>query len=300
VLAVLMLATSAYLFTSHPDGESLPAFYQWVLLVHIVGGLLILVPLVLFVVGHFRRMAATRNLRVMIPGILLTLTGLVLAVTGLTVMTQANSLAYRLVFRTHQVAALLVPVLFLAHRYLPQRRPPLRRAALGIGTVLLGAVLLAATSRVLSGPEPEGVAMQEVPPMGPAHSGGADPFVPFTPPALAGPGAIFAPSPVTTASGGPFPVSTGWRWTTCGRASLWGRPGRSGVGRATTRRCSSRGRCRRSLTRPGRKPKQDSPARLATASTRSTTWRGTAATGSTTTTSRRISSPKPPGRWAAS
>jgi len=202
-----MLATSAFLFTTHPGGEQLPAFYQWVLLSHIAGGLLILLPLVLFVIAHARQMAGTRNVRVMVPGLLLTATGVLLAITGLTVMTQANSTAYRLVFRVHQVAALLVPALFLAHRFLSRRRPSPRRAAIGLATVLLLFGGLALGLRIAAGPAASEERMVRIPPLGPAHSGNPDPFVPFTPPALAPPDALFFPSPVTTSSGGNAPVA---------------------------------------------------------------------------------------------
>ncbi len=202
-----MLATSAFLFTTHPGGESLPAFYQWVLLSHIVGGLLILLPLVSFVIAHVRQVAGIRNLRVMVPGLLLALTGVLLAATGLTVMTQANSAAYRLVFRIHQVAALFVPALFLGHRILSRHRPAPRRIVIGPAAVLLLFGALALGLRYSAGPTIVKERMVRIPQLGPAHSGNPDPFVPFTPPALAPAGGLFAPSPVTTSSGGPAPAS---------------------------------------------------------------------------------------------
>ncbi|MHC4861794.1 MAG: multiheme c-type cytochrome, partial [Planctomycetota bacterium] len=202
VLGVVMLATSAFLFTTHPADESLPAFYQVVLLTHIVGGLLILLPMVAFVLWHLRRALRMKNRAAIASGASLAVVGLVLAATGLTVITQANSLAYRWVFRTHQIGAIVLLVLFVTHRLLSRNRPGVRRIATGLASalVLYGALVGGLTATRSESGEYSRVA--SVPPVGPAASGRRDPFVPFRPPNAVPQDSPFFPSAATTTSGG--------------------------------------------------------------------------------------------------
>ncbi len=190
----LMLATSGFLFLTHPAGEFLPALYQWVLLAHIAGGLLVLLPMGAFVYAHLRRALGMGRRGPTISGLSLAALALCLAASGLVILAEANSRQYRFVFLAHQVGALALPVVFLGHRLLSRNRPRARRvvgAFAVLALVVAAGVLGVEASRRASSPVPP---VAEVPALGPAASPGPDPFVPYRPPTFVPAGARYHPS----------------------------------------------------------------------------------------------------------
>ena len=72
VPAAFMLGNAAYLWLSPPVASILPTFYQWMLVLHVVVGIAILAPMVVFIVWHMRRALAMRNPKAIATGIVLT------------------------------------------------------------------------------------------------------------------------------------------------------------------------------------------------------------------------------------
>ncbi|MFI5403328.1 MAG: multiheme c-type cytochrome, partial [Planctomycetota bacterium] len=200
-LAVFVLANSAYLFTvslttaGHPP--TLTAFYQLMLIGHLVGGFALLVVATVFVVWHLGRVRRLLRWPAVSSGGGLTLAAYLLFASGLFILYESNSREHRWIFTSHQALALLAPLLYGVHRfvshYKPARAAVLRPICALAG--LYGVMLLAHfASRP---PTPPPIVTAEQP---------ADPFVPFEPKNYPSPASPFFPSRTTTDSGKFFPA----------------------------------------------------------------------------------------------
>ncbi len=203
-LGGFMAANSIYLRFSQPEGQSLPAFFQWMLLAHIYMGLLLLAPMVGFILWHFTVVLRRRHAFAVWTGIGIAAAGVLLAATGLYIRSAANNASNRWVFWVHVVLGLAIPAAYVLHRVSAEQRPTWKRLGGGIGVVLLGAAALAGIHRGTEGPPVPDAAPFSRLRLPPGDPGG-DPFVPFTPErtvAEARRDSYFFPSPVTTLPSG--------------------------------------------------------------------------------------------------
>ena len=95
-LAIFMTGNAAYLFAARlAAGESYAAaltrFYQSQLVLHVAVGILVLLPMAVFVVWHMKRALAMQNRRAVWTGIGVTAAVVALLVTGLFLFQKANS-----------------------------------------------------------------------------------------------------------------------------------------------------------------------------------------------------------------
>jgi tetratricopeptide (TPR) repeat protein len=196
-LAVFVLANSAYLFTVGLAGEAgrapvLTAFYQLMLLGHLVGGFALLLVATVFVVWHLGRVRRLLRWPAAFSGGGLTLAAYLLFASGLFILYESNSREHRWIFVSHQALALLAPALYGVHRFVSHFKPARSawlRPALGFAA-LYGAMLL---GHFASRPR--------VPPPAVAEARPTDPFVPFVPLNYPSPESPFFPARTTTDSG---------------------------------------------------------------------------------------------------
>ncbi len=197
-LGGFIAANSIYLWLSQPRAESLPAFYQWMLLGHIYAGLLLLLPMVGFILWHFTVVLRKRHPFAVWTGVGIAASALALAATGLLIRTKANSDAHAWVYAVHVVLGLAIPAAYVLHRVSAEQRPALARLAVGAGTLLAAAGGMMAVHHASAG---------EAAPAAPPFDrlggkAGADPFLPFREVvADADPRSVFFPSPVLTETG---------------------------------------------------------------------------------------------------
>lgn len=123
-LGIYLVANAAYLFLCPPAPGTLPGFYQWMLTSHVVLGILLLVPMTIFVFWHMKRALAMRNPRAIWTGVLITVASFALFITGLFLFSAANSVENRWAFIGHRVLALVVPLGYVWHRLISKHRPP--------------------------------------------------------------------------------------------------------------------------------------------------------------------------------
>lgn len=139
-LAVFMTGNAAYLFAARMlAGESyasaLTRFYQSQLVLHVAVGILILVPMAVFVVWHMRRALAMHNRRAVWTGLAVTVAAFALLVTGLFLFQKANSAENRWAFVSHQAMALVAPVGYVVHRLISHHKPKTWAVRLAFGVV---------------------------------------------------------------------------------------------------------------------------------------------------------------------
>lgn len=218
--AALLLANSAYLaLAAHAGGigedpHLLPLTYQAMLLMHVALGLLLVVPAVAFALWHLGRALKKRRPNTARTGLLVLGLGLFLAVSGLFILTEANSTTNRWAFIGHQAAAVLLPLAYFWHRWISRDRPAPRTllrwsAAMAVLLVVLCAFHVgevqgtkppptktAGAYRTLTAGVPE---VWRDPPVD-------DPFVPFVPAGDVDPDSPFFPSATTTSTGGFLPA----------------------------------------------------------------------------------------------
>ena len=176
VFGLYLVANAAYLFFFPPAERTLPHFYQWMLVSHVVLGIVLLVPMTWFVVWHLRRALAMHNPKAVWTGVLITAASFALFVTGLFLFSKANSVENEWAFISHRVLALAVPLGYVLHRYLSRNRPPAWAWKTGIvaPVALLG---LMAGIHYATLPEPRPVPQSFVAKPAP----GVDPFLPTFP-----------------------------------------------------------------------------------------------------------------------
>ncbi len=196
-LAVFVLANSAYLFTTglgRADGRTpeLTVFYQLMLVSHLVGGFALLVVATVFVVWHLGRVRRLLRWPAVSSGGGLTIAAYLLFASGLFILYESNSREHRWIFTSHQVLALLAPILYGVHRFVSHFRPA--RAA-----VVRPAFALVALYGVMLGAD--FAARPPTPPPFAAAARPTDPFVPFEPQNYPSPESPFFPSRTTTDSG---------------------------------------------------------------------------------------------------
>ncbi len=129
-----------------PSETFLPTIYQIILLSHTAAGLLLAAIVLSFAVWHLTRVWPLRRNRVALAAGLLTVAlGLVLAVSGLLILSEANTRANQWAFWTHVVCALLVPTLYILHRAASRTRPAgsAYRASAGTAAAMACVALIA-------------------------------------------------------------------------------------------------------------------------------------------------------------
>lgn len=216
--AGFMLANSTYLaLAAHVAGVGddpyrLPVAYQVMLVLHIVVGIAIFLPAIVFAIWHLKR-ALLRKSKGTVPtgvGVLLGMT--ILFVTGFFILTAANTRDNAWAFIAHQAFAVLLPVFYYFHRRW-SHDPPAGGMALRSATRMLLLVLVVGvvhgieasmTEIAVSEPRTHRAELEipEVwrnPPID-------DPFVPFQARGDVDPESPFFPAASTTSSGGPLPA----------------------------------------------------------------------------------------------
>jgi len=193
-LAIFVLANSAYLFLASPGATDLSVFYQLMLIGHLVGGFLLLVGLTVFVFWHLPRVKRLMHAKAWSSGSALTLVAYLLFASGLFILYESNSREHAWIFTSHQVLAVLAPLLYGAHRFVSHFHPARRPMLVGAGAFVL--LLLAMLSAQPGGEAPARVRAAAPP----------DPFVPFAPSNYPDDSSPFFPASTTTDSGRFFPA----------------------------------------------------------------------------------------------
>ncbi len=146
IAGVVMLGNALYLaFAGHVlgigrDPDVLPIVYQLMLVSHIVCGVVAFAAAAAFVAVHMPRMIRSTRRTVRWAGITLAALCVVLLVSGLFILSEANSRENAWIFVSHQSAAVLLVAAYAIHRKL-SRDPPRPASVVRVGTVLLGGVL---------------------------------------------------------------------------------------------------------------------------------------------------------------
>jgi len=216
--AGFMIANSLYLALAGraagvgDDPHRLSITYQVMLALHILVGVAVFGPALVFAFWHLKK-ALLRKSRGTVPtgiGVLLAMT--IIMVTGFFILTAANTRDNQWAFISHQVLALLLPFLYLAHRRLSFDPPSGRDTRTAAGRMLGLVVLIGLVHGVEATLSSEPVADRPVtrvareipdvwrdPPVD-------DPFIPFVPEGDVDPRSPFFPAATTTSSGGPLPA----------------------------------------------------------------------------------------------
>ncbi|NIV96531.1 tetratricopeptide repeat protein [candidate division KSB1 bacterium] len=154
-LAVFILANSAYLLINRladllnwhflaAGKTSLPRLFQVMILSHTGVGLLLVILFLTFAIVHLPRVWRRRHKGSIISGLAYVTMGLVLAVTGLFILTAAASRNNQWAWWTHVICALLAPIGYILHRVVSYTRPQtikFRRFFVAVASVTLFFVL---------------------------------------------------------------------------------------------------------------------------------------------------------------
>ena len=105
---------------------SLPTFYQGMVLSHTGVGLLLVALCIVFVIWHLPAVWRKSRKRAIYTGVVTLALGLVLAVTGLFILSAASNRGNSIAYWSHVVAAVLVPGFYLYHRRFSLWKPSLR------------------------------------------------------------------------------------------------------------------------------------------------------------------------------
>ena len=218
-LAGVMLADSLFLLTVRISASlgleavagletAIPRFFQAAVLLHTGIGLTLAAIAAGFLVGHLRVVWTRRQSGSVTSGVLLGLCGLILAATGLFVLTDAASRDNRWIWWLHIVSAAVMLTAYLRHRFVSIARPA--RADLGrflVAVIAAAAVFLVVHSlsarSVVRTPEAL-LAFEMGRSTGPGSMSWTTPSFDLSgsePAGLVPPGSPFFPSPVTTTSG---------------------------------------------------------------------------------------------------
>ena len=136
-LGVLMLADTLYLLANRAADVlglgyfavtdlSLPRFYQSMVLWHTVGGIILVILALAFVEWHLPTVWRRHRRRAIYTGLATVTLGLALLVTGLFILTEANSRDNAWAWWCHVAAAAALPALYLAHRRISIWKPSAR------------------------------------------------------------------------------------------------------------------------------------------------------------------------------
>ncbi|MCH7573791.1 MAG: tetratricopeptide repeat protein [Candidatus Marinimicrobia bacterium] len=225
-LAAFMLANSIYLLGNRlaetldwryfsSDATALPLLFQSMILAHTGAGLLTVTLFLIFAATHLLKVWQRRHKASVVTGLLYVAAGLMLAVTGLFILTDAASQDNRWIWWLHVLTALLLPVGYIAHRIVSYVKPAPARFIRFAGVTGLLALLLViwhgSTSRNINQAHRAQQGLEKQLPAGPGardrdvtlFSNNAFVAAGYVPPA-----SPFFPSAATTTSGGFIGAST--------------------------------------------------------------------------------------------
>ncbi len=134
-MSLYTLANAAFLWITSGqlvEGRVLPAFYQWMLVSHVVVGTLLIAPMVIFVFWHLRRALAMHNPKAVWTGVFVTFCAFALLATGLFMFSRSNAAANAWAFIGHRVLAIAAPAGYVVHRYLARHKPATSAVRLGV------------------------------------------------------------------------------------------------------------------------------------------------------------------------
>ena len=121
---------------------SLPEFYQGMVLSHTGVGLILVLVALSFVAWHLPAVWRKNRRRAIYSGVLTLILGLILGVTGLFILSAANSRENAWAFWSHVGAAALLPLFYLTHRRFSLWKPS-RRSYIAVPASIAGLVVLA-------------------------------------------------------------------------------------------------------------------------------------------------------------
>ena len=219
-VAVFMLANTAYLLLNRladvagwerlAEGDtSLTALFQVMVLSHTAVGLLLTLLMSVFIAYHLPTVWVRRHRASILSGIALLLTGALLVVTGLFILTAAASEANRWAWWLHVSVAALIPVGYTLHRIVSYARPLTSQFKRFAWAVSMATVVLI-TAHVISPRERD---MRAEDSAGPSYlssvvgAPGEEAVLEYRPAGSVSPGSPFFPSAATTTSRGPIPAS---------------------------------------------------------------------------------------------
>jgi Flp pilus assembly protein TadD len=216
VLACFMVVNTLYLvFAAHVvgigrDPEVLPVTYQVTLVSHIVFGILVFGVAIFFIFYHARRMWRINTLKNRATGISLSVSTVLLFVSGFFILSEANSRENYWVFVVHQTTAVMLLIAYLWHR-LVSRDPPTLPSVMRTATTLVAMIFSVWIVHVLEVGKDGTVAVAAPVPKDnvrypDAEILGNNPFVPFSPVGDPVPTSPFFPSKTTTSTGGYLPT----------------------------------------------------------------------------------------------
>ncbi|MFH1570758.1 MAG: hypothetical protein ABIL09_22390, partial [Gemmatimonadota bacterium] len=218
-LAVLMLADTLYLLGVRLAGAlgigsfgvaalALPKTYQALLLSHTGMGLVLVLVALAFVEWHLPAVWRWSRRRAIVTGVVTVLLGLCLTLTGLFVLSEANSRENAWAWWSHVAAAALLPAFYVAHRRLSLWKPSARSYRV-VPAVVGGLAVAALVAHALSGGDGEYTAAAQRAFAAGANEGPGSPERDLE--RLAGPGFVpanfvpyqspFFPAATTTTSG---------------------------------------------------------------------------------------------------
>ena len=136
-LGVFMVADTLYLLTNRLADAldfayfavtdiSLPKFYQGMVLSHTGVGLVLVVLAMGFVAWHLPAVWRKSRKRAILTGIATLTLGIVLAISGLFILSAASNRGNPVAYWSHVAAAVLIPLFYLAHRRLSLWKPSAR------------------------------------------------------------------------------------------------------------------------------------------------------------------------------
>ena len=136
-LGVFMVADTLYLLTNRladvldsgyfaVTDISLPKFYQGMVLLHTGVGLVLVVLAMGFVAWHLPAVWRRSRKRAILTGIATLTLGVLLAISGLFILSAASNRGNPVAYWSHVAAAVLVPLFYLAHRRLSLWKPSAR------------------------------------------------------------------------------------------------------------------------------------------------------------------------------
>ena len=123
------------------DPEILPFTYQIMLVAHLVGGLVAFAVVIAFIGVHMPRMIRSRRRFTRTSGFSLAGVWLVLLLSGLFILSEANSRENMWIFVAHQIGALALVGVYVSHRWL-SRDPPTRASTIRTTLWLAGGIFL--------------------------------------------------------------------------------------------------------------------------------------------------------------